>query len=257
MIRIPALGRTPSPAPVTFLELEITGWCPAMCDHCVTKSGPSGFPGTMTTSDWERVLAQTCDAGITSVRLTGGDPLQRPGFARLLRHALGQGLGVEIVSHLDHRIPSDTWSILARPGVSLAVPYYSDDPTEHDRLTGHAGSHARTLANIAAAVQAGVPVLVGIIDLCDKQRTEQARDQLIRIGVGGIRIDRIPGIGDGSGELCCRCGDGRAAISSDGDVWPCILSRGLPAAGNVKRTALRKILAGPAWRKLVAQVRSS
>ncbi|MFC4056684.1 SPASM domain-containing protein [Planomonospora corallina] len=48
------------------------------------------------------------------------------------------------------------------------------------------------------------------------------------------------------GELCGRCGDGRAAVSWDGDVRMCVLSRFLTPAGNVRETPLVEIFAGEA-----------
>lgn len=46
-------------------------------------------------------------------------------------------------------------------------------------------------------------------------------------------------------QLCGNCGRGIAAISPDGDVWPCVFSRWV-TTGNVLRTPLAEILAGPA-----------
>jgi MoaA/NifB/PqqE/SkfB family radical SAM enzyme len=47
--------------------------------------------------------------------------------------------------------------------VSLATSYYSDDPAEHDKVTGRVGSHARTLADITEAVRRGIPIRADII----------------------------------------------------------------------------------------------
>jgi MoaA/NifB/PqqE/SkfB family radical SAM enzyme len=263
---LPTVTPTPTPTPtpslaaVTFLELEITGKCQLDCGHCYAESGPTGSHGSMTTGDWERLLTQAPAAGIITVQFIGGEPLRHPDFEHLLRHALAQGLRVQVFSNLYH-VPEKLWGLLADPAVSLATSYYSDDPAEHDRVTGRAGSHARTLANISETIRRGIPLRVGIIDLGDGQRVEQARDQLAALGIAQIRIDRMRGVGRGVRtvppnvrELCGRCGDGRAAVSSSGDVWMCVLSRFLPPAGNVKATPLFEILAGPAWRDLLVRV---
>ncbi|WP_233508223.1 SPASM domain-containing protein [Spongiactinospora gelatinilytica] len=55
-------------------------------------------------------------------------------------------------------------------------------------------------------------------------------------------------------ELCGQCGNGRAAVSWDGDVRLCVLSRFLPSAGNVRATLLATILGSAAWYALLAQV---
>ncbi|MCU1380500.1 MAG: radical protein, partial [Acidimicrobiales bacterium] len=138
-----------------------------------------------------------------------------------------------------------------------------DDSGEHDRLTQRSGSHARTRAAIVEALARQIPLRVGIIDLGGGQRAEQARAELEQLGVTRIRVDRVRGVGRSTasagmapnvGELCGRCGDGRAAVSCDGEVRMCVLSRFLPSAGNVRRTSLADIFAGAAWRNLLAQV---
>jgi hypothetical protein len=44
-----------------------------------------------------------------------------------------------------------------------------------------------------------------------------------------------------------------AAVSSDGDVWPCVMSRWM-SAGNVRQQRLAEILAGATWGKLVSSI---
>jgi MoaA/NifB/PqqE/SkfB family radical SAM enzyme len=54
-------------------------------------------------------------------------------------------------------------------------------------------------------------------------------------------------------ELCGQCGRGRAAISSRGDLSPCVIGRFL-VAGNVIDTALGDILDGSRWREIRASI---
>ncbi|MEU8378271.1 radical SAM protein [Streptosporangium sp. NPDC048865] len=256
---------TPVPTPlaaVTFLELEITNRCPLKCEHCYAESGPAGEHGAMTLADWEALITAAPAAGVRRVQFIGGEPTSRPGFPRLLSHAVNAGLRVEVFSNL-FTVADDVWSLLATPGVTLATSYYSDDPGQHDRVTGRQGSHTRTRANIAEAIQRGIPIRAGIIDLGDGQRVIEARADLEALGVTQIRVDRVRGVGRGTtpartapnvGELCGRCGDGRAAVSGDGEVRMCVLSRFLPSAGNVRVMPLADILAGRAWWDLLAQV---
>ncbi|MFG1751963.1 radical SAM protein [Streptosporangium sandarakinum] len=254
-------ANTPALAPVHFLELEITGRCQLQCGHCYADSGPTGSHGTMTTGDWENLLISAPAAGITTVQFIGGEPTQHPDFERLLTHALAQGLKVQVFSNL-YRITDRLWDLLDHPGVTLATSYYSDDPGEHDRITGRCGSHARTLSNIETALRRDIPLKVAIVQLSDEQRAEQAYAQMRALGVHRLGpIDRIRGVGRGAatidtgvGELCGQCGNGRAAVASDGDVWMCVMSRFLGAAGNVKTTPLAEILTGQAWQDLLTQV---
>ncbi|GAA0835744.1 radical SAM protein [Streptosporangium amethystogenes subsp. fukuiense] len=254
-------AHVPELAPVHFLELEITGRCQLRCGHCYADSGPTGSHGTMTTGDWEDLLACAPAAGIATVQFIGGEPTRHPDFERLLTHALAQALKVQVFSNL-YRVTDRLWDLLDHPGVTLATSYYSDDPGEHDRITGRGGSHARTLANIRQAVRRGIPLKVAIVRLSDGQRAEQAYAQMQALGVHRLGpIDRMRGVGRGAAtigtgvrELCGQCGNGRAAVASDGEVWMCVMSRFLGSAGNVRTTPLAEILTGRAWQDLLIRV---
>jgi MoaA/NifB/PqqE/SkfB family radical SAM enzyme len=245
--REPAAGRT-----FSFLWLEVTGRCGLSCSHCYAGSGPSGTHGSMTADDWRSVITQAAALGISMVQFIGGEPTLHPDFAALLAHATGEGLAVEVYSNLTH-IKDSWWDLLACPDVSLATSYYSDDPAEHDAITGRPGSHARTLASIRQAVARGIPLRAGLVEVRDGQRTEQALTELNALGVTRIRTDRLRRLGRAAGgadagraaELCGNCGRGIAAVLPSGDVCPCVMSRWL-TAGNVRDTPLAAILAGPA-----------
>ncbi|WP_158578569.1 SPASM domain-containing protein [Spongiactinospora rosea] len=134
----------------------------------------------------------------------------------------------------------------------------------HDEVTGRRGSHKRTRAAIIEALDRGIPLKVAIVELSQGQRAHEAHAEMKALGIPDLGpVDRMRGIGRGTremgiasdvNELCGRCGDGRAAVSWDGDVRLCVMSRFLPSAGNVRTTPLGDILAGPIWRGLLTQV---
>ncbi|WP_134046516.1 radical SAM/SPASM domain-containing protein [Amycolatopsis arida] len=228
--------------------MEITGRCQLECRHCYAESGPGGTHGAMTTTDWVRVLDQAAELGVEMVQFIGGEPTLHPDLPRLVRHALGRGLAVEVFSNLVH-VTEPLWEVFSEPGVSVATSYYSDDPARHAAITGRP-SYARTRANIAEAVWRGIPLRAGVIDLDDGQRAEQAQAELAVLGVSEIGYDRLRQVGRGVRDqhasveqLCGRCGDGVAAISPDGAVWPCVFSRWLPA-GSVLDAELAAVLTG-------------
>lgn len=240
------------------LELEITGRCGLTCAHCYADSGPSGGHGTMTVEDWIGVITDAEAAGVSAIQFIGGEPTMYPHFGRLLRAAIDAGLAVEVFSNMV-RVREEWWDLYESPMVSLATSYYSDQAAEHDAVTGRLNSHARTRANIAEAVKRGIPIRAGIIDVLDGQRVEQARAELHALGVDRVGTDRLRGVGRGArtrpevSQLCGGCGRGMAAISPDGDVWPCVLSRWM-RAGNVKEQPLAEILTGRTWESLVAGI---
>lgn len=169
------------------------------------------------------------------------------------------GLKVEVYSNLAHVRPA-LWNQFSRPGVSLATSYYSDEAPQHDEITGGRGSHARTRANIEEALSRGIPIRAGIVRVTDGQRVEEAAADLRHLGVERIRVDRTRKVGRASegpqptvSELCGHCFRNRVAISPDGIVSGCILSRFLPA-GNVRKQALGEILTAALWKEIATSI---
>ncbi|MET9529620.1 radical SAM/SPASM domain-containing protein [Streptomyces sp. NPDC006649] len=246
---------------ILSVECELTGHCDLECSHCCTLSGPKVSHGTMTRADWENVVEDIAAVGIPAVQFIGGEPTLSPALVPLIEHALGRGLAVEVYSNLTHVRPT-LWAALDQAGVRVATSYYSDDPEQHDAITGGRGSHARTLANINEVLRRGIPLRVGLVDLGDGQRVTEAEAQLRALGLQDIRVDRVRAIGRAASdsatmpdvtELCGRCFHERVAVSPDGDVYGCILSRHL-RTGNVRTTRLRDVLSGPQWAETRATV---
>src|SRR6266700_3531611 len=158
-----------------FLWLEVTGRCQLRCRHCYAESGPDGNHGSMTATDWRRVLDEAAELGVNDVQLIGGEPTLHPDLPDLVRHALRLGLAVEVYSNLARPMPDTLWSVFELPGVRLATSYYSADATMHDWITKGRGSHRRTRSNIVESRRRGIPIRVGIVDMQDGQGVEQAR----------------------------------------------------------------------------------
>jgi MoaA/NifB/PqqE/SkfB family radical SAM enzyme len=240
--------------------LDLTNRCQLACTHCYADSGPTGTHGTMTGDDWVTVLDQAAAAGVRHVQLIGGEPTLHPEMPRVLRHALSLGMAVEVYSNLVH-VTDQLWDLFRLPGVRLATSYYSDDQAEHDAITRRP-SHARTRANIAQARAFGIEVRAGVVQVTDGQRVQQARADLVDLGVPGVGFDRMRGLGRGvrdeqagASQLCGACGDGRLAISRDGEVTVCAMAGFSRSLGNVRTTPLGELAAAlpDARAELVAQ----
>lgn len=235
------------PVPGTsFLWLEITGKCQLACVHCYADSGPGASHGSMTRADWLRVLDEAVELDVRMVQFIGGEPTLHPDLPVLVEHAVARGLAVEVFSNLVHVTPR-LWDTFSQPGVRLACSYYSDAAAQHAAVTDRAGSHPRTRANIVEAVRRSIPLRVGVVDLGNGQRAEQAMAELTDLGVAEVGYDRLRQVGRGirterasMDQLCGHCASGVLAIAPTGEVWPCVFSRWLPV-GNVRITPLHEV----------------
>lgn len=190
----------------------------------------------------------------------GGEPTVHPYWREFTELGLSLGLHVEVYSNLFYVAP-DWWELFEREGVTLGTSYYSNDPDEHDKITGRRGSYARTRCNIREAVIRGITVRAGIVDVLPGQHVTEARAELESMGVKHINTDRVravgraqlPGAAPTLDEMCGRCTRGRAAILPNGELAGCVLSRDFPA-GNVRETRLAELLRGPKWAELAARI---
>lgn len=217
-----------------------------------------GDPRGHDRSDWLRVLDQAVGVGVEMVQFIGGEPTLHSDLAMFVNYALDRGLAVEVFPNLVH-VTEALWQTFSQLRVSLATSYYSDDSAQHAAVTQRR-THERTKANITEALRRGIPLRVGVIDLGSGQRAEAAEAELRDLGVQSVGYDRLRQVGRGvrdrkanTEQLCGRCGDGVAAVSPDGAVWPCVFSRWLPV-GNVLGRGLRDILDGPEAVKIRAEL---
>jgi MoaA/NifB/PqqE/SkfB family radical SAM enzyme len=199
----------------------------------------------MAAGDWERVIGEAAGLGARRAVFIGGEPTLFPGLGRLVRLAVGLGLGVEVYSNLVHVSPA-LWELFSGPGVSLAVSWYTGDRAQHTAITGGHDTWRQTRANVAEAVRRGIPVRAGVVDgVVPGQRSGDGERELRALGVAAVGWDRVREFGRGTvaapGEACGRCGQGRLAVLSDGTVTPCPMTRWL-AAGNVRDTGLGAIM---------------
>ncbi|RBQ17925.1 radical SAM protein [Spongiactinospora rosea] len=238
---------------------EITGRCQLTCRHCYAASGPDRSHGTMTVSDWYRVITQTRASGATMGQFIGGEPTLHPALPELVRHALDMGMEVEIYTNLVHVTPV-MWETFRLPGVRLATSYYSDQADEHRTITRRPSLRATT-KNIARAREFGIPLRAGVINVLHRQRVGQAAAVLELLGVSDIGYDDLREVGrgiresgPGIGQLCGNCGDRQVAISPTGEVWPCVFARWLPA-GDVHRSSLPAILVSETFGQIMSDLR--
>ncbi|MGW6842255.1 radical SAM protein [Streptomyces sp. NPDC054958] len=246
-------------AGVDFLELEITRKCQLTCpSHCYAGAGPLQDHGTMTLANWQEVITEAAAIGVQKVQMIGGEPTLHPKFAELVQFALAKGLKVQVYSNL-YQVQADHWPLFEHPQVDLATSYYADTAGGHDEVAGRTGSHAKTRANIIEVLRRGIRLQVGIVDVFDGQRVEEARQELHALGVRAINVDRVRGVGNAAkilpstSELCGRCTRGRAAIMPDGQVTPCVLGRFLPA-GDVTENGLAAVLNSSKWAEIAATI---
>lgn len=239
-----------------LLFVELTARCNERCTHCYADAAPEREE-QLSIAQIREVLRDARALGFESVQLTGGDPLLHRDLVEAAAYARTIGIArIEIFTNglalsealLDH---------LAPLGVSFAFSVYSHEPAVHDAVTRVPGSHARTLRAIRRCLERGLRARIGVT-LMESTHDDGAsiRASLRELGLDddAIRVTTSRSVGRGQlyGEALSEEhggnhgvllgeADGKACVSSDGTVYPCIFARDLPL-GNIAHHSLRAIL---------------
>jgi len=151
---------------IRYLRLSVTDRCNYRCTYCVPPEGVNWLERSMILSDAEilRVLSVLSREGVSRIRLTGGEPLVRPGFTDLVRK-------IRAIGPIEDLSLTTNGSLLARFAAELKeaglnrvnISLDTVDPVRFRELT--CGGEVRdVLTGIEAAVRAGLaPVKINVV----------------------------------------------------------------------------------------------
>jgi cyclic pyranopterin phosphate synthase len=153
---------------ISYVRLSVTDRCDFRCSYCMPLD-MQFLPKSdvLTIEELEQIAAAFITRGVTRLRLTGGEPLVRKGFAELAT-ALGRHLG----HGLDELTLTTNGSQLARFAQPLAaagvrrinVSLDTLDPARFRHIT-RKGDLAPVLEGLEAARDAGLKVKINMVAL--------------------------------------------------------------------------------------------
>jgi cyclic pyranopterin phosphate synthase len=149
------------------LRISVTDRCNLACVYCKSADSDNYFPSgdLLTWDELLRVAQIVAGLGIRKVRVTGGEPLLRPGiidFVARLRQI--KGLDDIAITTNGHLLPEMAKPLAAAGSPRVTVSLDSMDPDKTAKITRAAASCTRAMAGIDAAVAAGLaPVKVNVV----------------------------------------------------------------------------------------------
>jgi cyclic pyranopterin phosphate synthase len=150
----------------TYLRISLTERCNLRCTYCMPAEGVELTPGgaLLTAAEVQRLAALFVRAGVTKVRLTGGEPTVRRDLVDIAR-GIGALPGLETLAMTTNGLAlARSLPALRAAGLSaLNISLDTLRPERFEALTRRPG-HARVLAAIDAALSAGFgPVKVNCV----------------------------------------------------------------------------------------------
>jgi radical SAM protein with 4Fe4S-binding SPASM domain len=259
-----------------FTWFELREDCNLKCVHCYCMSAPDKpAPNRLTHAEWLGLIDDIRSLGCKALQFIGGEPfLYGDTIFELAEHAKEVGIShQEIFSNFT--LLTDEWADrMADLGIVAATSIYSKRPEVHDLITTVPGSFERTMRGFDMLKERGIRVRVACTIMKHNQDTIDETSEFFReIGAQRRRrFDMVRPSGRGNDEeiypdkLSRRrayrktgnfkaigretfikryngngCWQGKVAISSTGDVNPCIMQRD-GTAENVRNKSLEEII---------------
>lgn len=225
-----------------FLWIELTNKCNLNCIHCYADSSPYNELETkLDYKYWKNILIDAYSLNCKNVQFIGGEPTIYPHLNKLIVDA--KQIGYEFIEvYTNGTVLSDEHlRTFLDNDVNLAFSIYSADKEIHNKITKGKGSFTKTVKNIKRAKNSGLNIRASIIEMKENLGTAKETEDFVKreLGIEKIGIDRSREIGrakdeikDEYQELCGACWQGKLAINSDGDVFPCVFSR-FATIGNI------------------------
>ncbi|MBI5486677.1 MAG: radical SAM protein [Deltaproteobacteria bacterium] len=262
------------PVPLAAI-VQLTRRCNLGCRHCfqVERAGVE-----LATEEWKLVLRRLADAGVLFLTFTGGEPLLRRDFVELVREARALAFAIKVKTNGLLLDEAACKALAAAAVMEVHFSFYATDPALHDRVTGLAGSHAKTLAAARHMRELGVHVLLNcalqadtfdgygaVIEFARAEGMDWSFDPGIQVQEDGCtrpadhrlapgQLERLyadprlslPLALEDTGKklrsTVCRVGEAMVAVAPNGDVWPCLSL--LEPLGNLVESPLERIWVG-------------
>lgn len=270
-------------------SLELTNRCNERCRHCYIDDFSDDLKRRLDLKGWLKVLRELRQGGTLYVILMGGEPLLSPDFFEISCSAASMGFHVSMISNGQLISDLNFAQRLRECGLSVVTfSLYSLDPQIHDRLTRVRGSQEKTLRAIDYCREAGIEVTInslltneniqGIFDLydwCSQKSIEMKVDPMITAKLNGsieptklrltedqlywfyaTRAQRWKNSLPAPMEMqpqgyVCNAAKGKCAVTSSGDLLPCIEIR--EPLGNLVENSFAEIWRNQAtepWREM-------
>ena len=180
--------------PLRDLRLSVIDRCNLRCDYCMPADSLQGRgiflpkPELLSDDELVRLVRVFVRLGVHKLRLTGGEPLLRPGFSDLVaRLAAVPGIDDLALTTNGILLPRHARALKAAGLGRITVSLDSIDESTFGRMSGGKGSAAEVLAGIKAAEQAGF---------------EQLKiNTVVQRGVNDTEIESLIGFFRGTGHI--------------------------------------------------------
>jgi SynChlorMet cassette radical SAM/SPASM protein ScmF len=195
-------GLVPGVPPLNSLYLYLSGTCNLFCSHCWISPIPAGREKNDPFLKMEyvrRAIREARPLGLSSVKLTGGEPLLHPQFRELIR-LIGDE-NIRILIETNGTLIDDDLAVFLKgiPQLSfISVSLDGVTAEAHETIRGVPGSHEKTVAGIRSLVRSGFkPQVICSLHRGNKEQMGEMVKLAVELGCGSVKFNNIQRMGRG------------------------------------------------------------
>ncbi|MDD5302072.1 MAG: GTP 3',8-cyclase MoaA [Elusimicrobia bacterium] len=151
---------------IDYLRLSVTDRCNLRCVYCLPEPAPRFAPsaGLLTDDEIVTLAGGFARLGVSKIRITGGEPLVRPGLPALVRRLASiPGINDLSLSTNGVLLADQAWELKAAGLGRVNISLDTLDPERFARITRF-GRLKDVLSGIEAAMEAGLaPVKLNVV----------------------------------------------------------------------------------------------
>jgi SynChlorMet cassette radical SAM/SPASM protein ScmF len=189
--------------PLKSLYLYIAGGCNLACRHCWIAPGfdPDAHSGKFLPLELlKKAVREAKPLGLSSVKLTGGEPMLHPEFKEIVSFLSEEGISFMIETN-GTLINSENAELLKNSKTMNFVSVSIDgaDAATHDELRGVRGSFTRAVEGIEHLVKAGFqPQLICTLHQGNLGHIDEVIQLAGKLGCGSVKFNHLQDVGRGA-----------------------------------------------------------
>ncbi|MBQ3339210.1 MAG: radical SAM protein [Atopobiaceae bacterium] len=183
---------------LTRVHWSLTGHCNYRCRHCYMSAPHAALPHP-TTEQCLDIADQIADCGIMRVSLTGGEPLIRKDFLKIVDRILERGMRIDVIMTNGALVDEALLDALDARDCHPELNMSFDGPKPwHDWLRGVEGAHESVRRALALCHERGF--VTGTELVLHKGNIGTLRESvnmLGELGVSSLKVNRLNCVGEG------------------------------------------------------------
>lgn len=181
--------------PLRSLYFYLTRGCNLKCRHCWIAPHFQGDGKSHPSLDlrlFKSIISQARTLGLSSVKLTGGEPFIHPAILEIVAHIKEENLTLSVESNGTSVTRELAETLVACNGTTVSVSLDGADGENHEWMRGVKGCFQATLNGIKMLVQAGLrPQIIMSLVRKNKDQIEPLIRLAESLGAGSVKFNPV------------------------------------------------------------------